>query len=110
MCVMSAVMQEWGKIVPNPVYPTWPYPNQTTPYVPPQPVIQTTPQVDLENLKAILESFRIAQEAAAMADEATGEVDCVDPEKAKLIERVETLEAQVEALTAAQKGKKKRKA
>ncbi len=116
MCVMSAIMQEWDKIIPQP----YTYPNQTWPYTPPHtaPVVPgihvspvpTTPPVDLENLKAILESFRMAQEAARIADEATGENDCVDPVKAKPLDRVVELEKQVEALKAAQtKTKTKRK-
>lgn len=125
MCVMSAVMQEWDKIVPkqweyptNREYPTNPY--GTTPYTPPQTAplvpgihVSPTPPVDLENLKAILESFRMAQEAARIADEATGEKDCVDPVKAKLLDRVEALEKIVAELKEAQNQpkvkKKKRK-
>ncbi len=40
----------------------------------------------------ILDSFMKAREAAKVVDELTGQPDCVDPEKAKLIERVAELE------------------
>ena len=119
MCVMSVVMQEWDKIVPQPSWPypnTQPWPNTSPPTTTPPwnpsstPPIVTSPQVDMDNLQAILESFRLAQEAARIADEATGQEDCVDPDKAKLLERVEALENALKELKAAQnKPKTKRK-
>lgn len=62
-----------------------------------------------EDLRKLLESFRQAQEAAKTVDDLTGQKDCVDPDKAQLLERVERLEKELAKLKKAPKRKAKRK-
>jgi hypothetical protein len=48
------------------------------------------------DLRTLIDEFRRALEAAKTVDLLTGQPDCVDPEKAKLEERVARLEAELE--------------
>ncbi len=55
----------------------------------------TIPNAPLDNqeaLKDLIAEFKKAREAAEIVDEALGNADCADPEKAKLVERVAELE------------------
>lgn len=65
---------------------------------------QPAPAVDIEELRQLIKDFREAVEAAKKVDALTNQPDCVDPEKAKLEERVAALEKQIAQLT-----KRKRK-
>lgn len=48
--------------------------------------------VEIAELRQVLNEFREALKAAKTVDRLTGQPDCVDPEKAKLEERVAALE------------------
>lgn len=50
----------------------------------------------VSDLRMLIDEFRRALEAARTVDRLTGQPDCVDPEKAKLEERVARLEAELE--------------
>jgi hypothetical protein len=54
---------------------------------------------DLTELKTLIAEFRELVAAAKKIDAVTGQPDCVDPEKAKLEDRVRALEAQMEKLS-----------
>jgi hypothetical protein len=54
------------------------------------------PGLDNELLKELIETFKAAKAAAERADEITGQPDCVDPEKAELLDRVAELERRLE--------------
>lgn len=94
-------MEQWGPFIP------YPYESPTTvpiplsqPYVwpvPANPKIELTP----EELAALLAAFRSAVSAAETFDRLTGQPDCVDPEKATPIERVEDLERRLAEIDAA---------
>lgn len=95
MCVTSVIMDSYRPHIPNP--------NQTTPYQWPQPAQTVTTtrivhEYDNTELRELIDSFRQALEAAEVLDRLTDQPDCVDPEKAKLIGRVNELERRLEAL------------
>lgn len=81
MCVMSMVIDAYRPLFPEP-FDVWP-----------QPVSPTIAPTDWQKL---IDSFKQATEAAKAADTATGQPDCEDPEKAKLIARVAELEKLLE--------------
>lgn len=110
MCTYSMVMDRWDPIfppfdpqpiptipaipwappwVPGPVEPLVPAPN-TLPFVPLPPPNMTWPEV--------IEKFRREAEAAKAHDIATGQPDCEDAEKAKLVDRVAELERRLAIL------------
>lgn len=110
MCVTSAVMDQWNPYIPQP-NKIWPQP-QTVPYtqpynIPPNQQITIWPQpqvaggVDNGTVKELIDSLRQALEAAEKLDELTNQPDCVDPEKAKLMERVAILEARLDEIDTA---------
>lgn len=112
MCVVSMVFDKF-----NPMFPPW-YPESTAPPWQPDPVAPTpapaipSPFVTGPSLAEILElrkliaDFKEALAAAKVVDRLTGQPDCEDPEKAKLVERVEALER---ALAKLSKPKRRRK-
>jgi hypothetical protein len=58
------------------------------------------PSVDLGELARLIQDFKEAMAAAKTVDRLTKQPDCVDPEKAKLLDRVAELErrlAEIEA-------------
>lgn len=55
---------------------------------------------DITALRQLVVDFREAVAAAKVVDRLTGQPDCVDPEKAKLEERVTELETRLTALEA----------
>jgi hypothetical protein len=67
-----------------------------------QPTITITPQLptaaEVAELRQLIKDFREAVEAAKRIDALTNQPDCVDPEKAKLEERVAALERRLEGL------------
>lgn len=93
MCVMSAVMDQY-KVQYKPHIPD-PY---TWPQQPWQHTIGPSTfelQRQINELKELLESFRKAVDAAEVFDRLTGQPDCIDPEKAQLLDRVNQLEAKI---------------
>jgi hypothetical protein len=61
-------------------------------------------RAEVERLKALIESFRKAVEAAMIVDSLTGQPDCVDPEKQRLQDRVDELEKQLQNVKSAISG------
>lgn len=110
MCIVSAVMDQWNPHIPRPVQP-WTYPPLApTPTVIPLTVgpgtIQMQPPSVAEDgtpnaiVRELIESLRKAIEAAETLDRLTGQPDCADPEKAKLLDRVDVLESRLDAIDA----------
>jgi hypothetical protein len=89
MCVYSAVAQQIGPWIPQP--PVYPQPN--TPGIAP---IQVIPDRSNEELRELLDTFKELLDAAAKVDEVTGQPDCADPEKTKVLERLDELEKRLE--------------
>lgn len=56
---------------------------------------------DLTELKTLIKEFRELVAAAKKIDSVTGQPDCLDPEKAKLEDRVAALESQMAKLVEA---------
>ncbi len=82
MCVISMVIDRF-----EPQFPVI-GPSQTA-----DPRLFTwPPSIDLAELRKLVDEFKQAVEAAKTVDRLTGQPDCVDPEKAKLVERVAELE------------------
>ena len=110
MCVISMVMDHYTDRFRPFIQPTttpgWP----AQPTGPLQPAIQPTttwtlgPDLgeQIKELKALIAEFREAVAAARKVDALTGQPDCVDPQKAKLEERVAALEKEL-------RGRRKRK-
>ena len=101
MCVVSMVHDHYAPLIPD-----WTKPFAPTPILPIQPEITPAQATDWAR---IAEEFRRAVAAARVVDELTKQPDCVDPEKAKLEERVAMLEKRLAELEAAQKPKKSKK-
>lgn len=87
MCVISMVMDHYQPLIPEitPLGPT---------FGPTAPPIQYgwPPSVDLVALRRLIDEFNAAVAAAKTVDKLTGQPDCEDPEKMKLVERVAELE------------------
>jgi hypothetical protein len=99
MCVYSMVLDHYKNPFKPYIYPDTTGPNTIpwTPTVttppPPQIVnIQQLPFKEIEDLKSLIKEFKEALEAAKVVDKLTKQPDCEDPEKAKLVERVNALE------------------
>lgn len=54
--------------------------------------LEPQPTIDLDEWRKLLEDLKQARDAAIKVDDLTGQPDCVDPEKAKLEDRVRQLE------------------
>lgn len=85
MCVYSMVMDKYDPWIPTiertPVEPLqWPI------------TVQSWPTTDIDKLKALIEEFKRLVQNAKEIDTKTGQPDCADPEKAKLVDRVAELE------------------
>ncbi len=84
------------------------FPKFIPPYVPPQTgqltfVIPPMPGTiisaeEIASIKKLISDFREAMEAAKTVDRLTEQPDCVDPEKAKLQDRVIELEKRISSL------------
>ena len=85
MCTLSMVIDHFDQRIPG----GWTWPPRLS-----------EPAIDLAELRRLINEFREAVDAAKTVDRLTGQPDCVDPEKAKLQERVERLEKVVDALLA----------
>src|SRR5690242_16295965 len=103
MCVMSMVMDHYGPRFPDPFEAPFPFPPgfldpSTIGPIDLKPIepVESTPIADLlgsaaaiAELRALIREFREAVAAAKTVDVLTKQPDCEDPEKAKLLERVE---------------------
>lgn len=95
MCVISMVMDHYRPMFPD------------VPIGGPLPTSQQfdlsrlfPSAVDLDELRRLINDFKQAVDAAKKVDLLTAQPDCIDPEKAKLLERVERLERVIDALLA----------
>lgn len=93
MCIVSNVHDHY-----NPLFP---------PMVPPVDQVVTPidwskvfpqPAPDLSEMRKLIDEFKEAVAAAQKLDTLLKQPDCVDPDKAKLQERVERLERIIDAL------------
>lgn len=97
MCVVSMIMNHYEPIFP----PLTPEPVPTTP-VP----LDLSPVLDnfiyegktIKEWKKLIEEFKAATTAAKLVDKVTGQADCEDPEKMKLVDRVRMLEDRLKQL------------
>lgn len=92
MCALSFVMEQWSPWVPQPAQ-QWP---SQIGWTEPQP--QVAEDATNEYVREMLDSLEKAMEAARKLDELTGQPDCVDPDKAKLLNRVEELERRLQQI------------
>jgi len=108
MCVMSMVHDDFSKRIPTDWSPTFPlYPGAGTTITTGALMLPaTSAQVEslrqeVAALKQLVLDFHEAVKAAAIVDRLTRQPDCVDPEKARLEERVRELEGRLDAVRAA---------
>lgn len=92
MCVVSMVHDEYEPRIPT-IRPYVPWVPTGEPFVVPMAPQADIPSASLRELNALIHEFKRLLENAKEIDEKTGQPDCVDPEKAKLQERVAQLEA-----------------
>jgi hypothetical protein len=92
MCVYSVVAQQIGPWIPT-APPVYPYPHDYTPR-------QVIPDRSNEELRELLDTFKELLDAAAKVDKVTGQPDCADPEKTKVLERMDELEKRLEEVEA----------
>jgi hypothetical protein len=95
VCMTSAVFDQWQPAFPPAdrwVYPWTPQPRN--------PFIPSPKRYTPDDLRELLDAFHKALEAAEKYDEITGQPDCEDAEKAKLLDRVAELEERLAALEA----------
>jgi len=110
MCVVSMVYDDFSKRIP------WvqPFnPMEVKPLVPSHPAPASVDftlitKQEAADIRQLIKEFREAIEAAKVVDRLTRQPDCVDPEKAKLEERVAALEAEL-AKVKASKGSRVKK-
>ncbi len=88
MCTLSMVHDHYDQRIPS-------WPNMIPPWT---PSLAQQSVIDLAELRKLIDDFRAAVEAAKTVDRLTGQPDCLDPEKAKLQERVDRLEKIIDAL------------
>jgi hypothetical protein len=72
------------------------------------PGIYFLSQSEIEELRKLIQEFREAVDLAKKIDVLIKNPDCEDPDKAKLLERVERLEHEIEKFTSAKKATKKK--
>ena len=94
MCVMSVVHDHYRDEFNR----GWSTTGSAWPYLPAAPS-----EEEQARLRKLIEDFRHAQEKAEQLDKLMKQPDCVDPEKAKLQERVAELERQLAAIREAAK-------
>lgn len=91
MCVMSMVTDYYEPFIPE-ITPFTPYvPTVTHPVG--WPVVLPDYAATLRELNSLIHEFKRLLASAKEIDDKTGQPDCVDPDKAKLIGRVAELEA-----------------
>lgn len=88
MCVYSMVADYF-----RPQFEPWTQPGAPSPAYIPTPLPDQT-----STLAKLIEDFKAAIEAAKKVDALTGQPNCEDPEKAKLVERVAALEKEIAGL------------
>lgn len=98
MCVMSMVMDHYEQRIPT--IPVTTIPNTPTGAF-------WYPNIDVAELRKLIDEFKAAVAAAKTIDVLTKQSDCVDPEKQKLEDRVAELERRLDAMGAAIGGVKK---
>lgn len=107
MCVMSMVHDDFSKRLPTDWNPPFPLnPGVATITTSSLVLPATSAQVEslrqeVAALKQLVLDFHEAVKAAAIVDRLTRQPDCVDPEKARLEERVRELEGRLDAVRAA---------
>lgn len=94
MCMMSAVFDQWRPAFPPAHHPVYPWPTPAPDLVDAQErlVDDAQKRYSVDDLGALIDAFQAALDAAKRYDEITGQPDCADPDKAKLLERVADLE------------------
>ncbi len=95
MCVISMVMDHYLPKIPAPSSSQWTWIEA-----------QPSAKAEIEELKKVIADFKKAVDAAKKVDALTNQPDCVDPEKAKLLDRVSDLERRIAAVE--RKTKRKR--
>ena len=97
MCIVSMVHDQTSPWVPEiePYAPPWENPNKMKPAGSLR--ILSQPTVDLAEFQRLISEFRQMIEAAKFLDQKLNQPDCVDPEKAKLEEKIKQLEAIIAA-------------
>ena len=99
MCNVSMIFDTYKPHLPDPNAYPWPQPGTAVPWpIAPAPRVGEWPTPTA--LRELLESFRQAVEAAKAFDRLTNQPDCEDPEKAKLLDRVDELERRLDELEA----------
>jgi hypothetical protein len=102
MCVLSMVFDHYEPLIPFPRHPQ-PIPSTQPPFriieLPTPPMTQD----QAEMIMKLIESFKKAVDAAKVVDNLTGQKDCVDPEKEKLLARVSELEKQIKKMKKSKK-------
>lgn len=113
MCVMSMVHDHFLPKI-EPFLPKVPIDAQPWPFAPGFTTTTTgglLPFLTLEEIatvREIIARFREASAAAAKVDVLTSQPDCVDPEKAKLMARIDELEAELKKRGAPKRKKARR--
>lgn len=104
MCVMSMVHDHFYPIIPTDWRPSVD-PVQTIDSTGAWPFTSFTGvaalRAEVAALAKVVADFRAAVEAARTVDALTAQPDCVDPEKARLTDRVDELERRLNAIGAA---------
>jgi hypothetical protein len=102
MCNVSMIMDTWSPHIPQPnewVPRTVPqFPQQIPINVPPDPAKRVA-EMTVDELRKLLAAFHNAVAAAETFDRLTGQPDCIDAEKAKLVDRVAELERKIEEMS-----------
>lgn len=83
MCVLSGVLDQFQPVIPDAQQ------IPTPGFIP----FDTEPAQTIENLQQIIEALNVSVVAAKTVDRITGQPDCEDSEKEKLLARVALLEA-----------------
>jgi hypothetical protein len=96
MCVYSMVFDHYDKLIPYPTSQRQDFDNDRL-------WIPAISQLDLEK---IIKEFGEAAEAAKVVDRLTDQPDCEDPDKAKLLKRIDELEARISEIEVSKKKKK----
>lgn len=94
MCVYSAIGPIFEPVIPYPT-PAAPVDVIITPWT---TVPSTGLPISPEDLRTLIDAFHKAVAAAKQADKASGQPDCVDPDKVKLEARVAELERRLDAM------------
>lgn len=102
MCVLSMVFDQYQPLLPKKWtdLPTW---------KPPTPKELADPSLEarVKALEELVKELKEAIKLAKQLDAVTHQPDCEDPEKAKLLDRIKKLEAEIKKFKASKKSKKK---